>query len=55
MRHLITEPQDAFDNEPTQEDWDDYRDYLDSIRWEEEIEMAFDEANLELIAVDSPY
>lgn len=55
MRHLITDPQDIYAGEPTQEDWDDYRDYLDSLGWEEEQEeMAFEEANRELIAVDCP-
>ena len=54
MRHLITEPTDAYDScEPTQEDWDDYRDYLDSLRWEEDLAMALEEVNCEIAAIDS--
>lgn len=55
MRHLITEPRDGFSVEASQADWDDYRDYLDTIGWEEEqAEMAFEEANRELAAIESP-
>lgn len=53
MRHLITEPQDAYTCEPTQADWDDYRDYLDSLE-RVYIEQEFDEANRELAAIESP-
>ena len=50
MRHLITEPCDI---EPSQADWDDYRDFLDSLE-QVYIEEEFEEANRELIAVECP-
>lgn len=50
MRHLITEPQDAFPYNPTNEDWDDFMAYCLECEQREE----FEDANLELMAMDCP-
>jgi hypothetical protein len=54
MRNLITEPQDAYpDYEPSEDDWMEFYEYVEQCEAQEEAE-AFEEANLELAAIDSP-
>lgn len=49
MRHLITEPQDAFVG-PTPADWEEFHAYICECEQREE-EEAFEDANLELMAM----
>ena len=49
MRHLITEPQDGFEAEPTQQDWEEFhRETERAERGERRVEF-FDEVEVDLV------
>ena len=52
MRHLITEPQDAFVG-TTPADWEEFHAYVRECEEREEWE-EFEDANLELMAMECP-
>ena len=53
MRHLITEPQDAYHWESSEADWEEF--YAYCMEFEQRyMEEAFEESNRELAAIESP-